>query len=292
MQSKRILMLLAVVILLLGGCTSSGSAPSFTKDTYPRVDGSTVTIPLSEALYARLTAVSEEEARLHVLHNKTHEAYLNLIKGNTDVIFVTGPSMEELALAEAAGITLEVIPIVSEGFVFLVGAENPVTNLTQEEIIKIYTGEITNWSEVGGKDMPITPYQRPVNSGSQTGFLEHVMKENTPMDPPTTQIIAGMGDLIDTVAAYTDQVDGIGYSYYYYTTEMWGNDRVKLLSIDGVAPGNETIQNGSYPYTTAYYAVLRGSEEKGSAARKLVDYILSKEGQTLMEENGYVRVKP
>ena len=216
------LLLFAVMLTMITGCTKGKDLTplSFTPENYPVIDGSTVTIPLSEHLASSLLQLPLEEARQYVLHNKTHEAYINLIDKKADLIFVTSPSEEELSLASAANITLEVIPIVSEAFVFLTGADNPVEELTLAEIQGIYTGEITNWQEVGGKNLPIIPYQRPVNSGSQTGFLELVMKDLVPMDAPMTQVIAGMGDLIDTVAAYTDEPQGLGYSYFYYTTEM------------------------------------------------------------------------
>ncbi|HBT18819.1 MAG TPA: hypothetical protein DEA52_02040 [Clostridiaceae bacterium] len=287
------LLLSLVMFTMVTGCTKGKeSIPlSFTPDTYPIIDGSTVTIPLSEHLASSLLQLPLEEARQYVLHNKTHEAYVNLLDKKADLIFVTSPSEEELSLASAANITLEVIPIVSEAFVFLTGADNPVEELTLAEIQGIYSGKITNWQEVGGKDLPIIPYQRPVNSGSQTGFLELVMKGLVPMEAPTTQVIAGMGDLIDTVAAYTDEPQGLGYSYFYYTTEMWGNEKVKLLSIDGVAPSSETITSHEYPIHTAYYAVIRGDEPKDSAVRKIISYILSDEGQSLMEEAGYVRIQ-
>ena len=281
-------------IILLMGCSGPKTADtdlSFTPEDYPVVDGSTVTIPLSEALASDLMNLPLDEARQYVVHNKTHEAYLNLIDEKADIIFVTSPSEEELRIARTKGVNLEVTPIVSEAFVFLTGKDNPVNELTMEEIRKIYSGEITNWSQVGGSDMNIIPYQRPVNSGSQTGFLELVMKDMEPMTPPTEQTIAGMGELIDTVAAYTDEANGIGYSYYYYTSEMWGNDRVKLLSIGGIVPEPATISSGDYPIHTAYYAVIRSTEAKDSPVRRMITYILSDQGQALMEDSGYVKIK-
>lgn len=286
------------IILIVGmfffyGCRSlTATEPlEFTRENYPVIDGSTVTIPLSEALASELMDIPIEEARQYVAHSKTHEAYVNLIEGNVDLIFVTSPSEEELELANENNVELEITPIVSEAFVFLNGADNPVEQLTLEEIQKIYTGEITNWKEVGGDDLLIKAFQRPINSGSQTGFLDLVMGDLIPMEAPSEQSIAGMGELIDTVSAYTDQPDGIGYSYYYYTSAMWGNDKVKLLQINGVEPSKETIESGDYPITTAYYAVIRADEEKDSDARKIVSYLLSKKGQTLAQEAGYVKVK-
>jgi len=299
LQYKGLLFLLILILTIFGaGCTEktpatdpSSPPPAFTPETYPVIDGSTVTIPLSEALAGRLMDLPLDEARQYILHNKTHPAYVNLIYGKADLIFVTGPSEEELKLAEDQGVELEIIPVVHEGFVFLANKDNPVEGLTLEQIRGIYTGKITNWKEVGGSDMPITPYQRPVNSGSQTGFLEMVMKEEIPMEPLMEQVVAEMGALIDAVAAYDNEPSAIGYSYYYFVMDMWGNDQIKLLSVDGIYPDKDTIRDGSYPLNTAYYAVIRKDEPENSPVREIIDWLLTEEGQLLAEEAGYVRAK-
>jgi len=303
MKTIRIIVLLLSITILIftAGCGETGEMtppleevvpmPTFTSENYPVVDGSTVTIPLSEALGAKLMEMPIEEARQYILHNKTHQAYVNLIEGSADLIFVTSPSAEEMALAESSQVELELIPVVSEGFVFLASQDNPVAGLTLSQIQDIYTGKITNWKQVGGGDTAIVAYQRPVNSGSQTGFLELVMGGLTPQDPPMEQVVAEMGALIDAVAAYKNQPDAIGYSYFYFVTDMWGNEKVKLLSVDGVYPDKETIRDGSYPIRTAYYAVMRGSEPADSPVRQIVAWLLSKEGQQLAEEAGYVKAR-
>jgi phosphate transport system substrate-binding protein len=287
-MKKIICVLLSI---LLAACTQTVKRPTFTLKTYPKVDGSTVTVPLSEAICAALTQTSLEEVRPIILHNKTHPAYLNLIDKKTDLIFVTAPSDEELKYAAEKGIELEVVPIVAEAFVFLVNAENSIDNLTLGQIQKIYTGEIKNWNEVGGEDKPIIAYQRPVNSGSQTGFLNLVMKGLTPVIPPMDQIPVEMGDLIEFVASFDHQAAGIGYSYYYFVVDMWGNKNVKLLKVDGVYPDKTTISTKEYPITTAYYAVFRKDEKANSDVRKIVKWILSDEGQQLAQDAGYVKVR-
>ena len=281
--------IVVLMIVLLTACSSR--PPQFSLETYPRVDGSTATIPLSEAIAASLLKMNLEEVRPYILHNKTHQAYVRLIDGDVDIIFVTSPSEEKLQLAAERGVKLEVVPVVSEGFVFLVSAENPVKGLSVEQIRGIYSGKIVNWKEVGGEDVPIVAYQRPVNSGSQTGFLDLVMKDLKPMSPPTERVLAGMGELIDAVAAYDNEPDALGYSYYYFVTDMWGNDKVRLLEVDGVYPDKTTISQASYPFRTAYYAVIRSDEEKNSAVRQMLAWILSDKGQEVAEGAGYVKVK-
>lgn len=289
---KKILWISLIGSILLMSCTPKAvEPPVFTLSNLPILDGSTVTIPMDEALVAALTRKTIEEVRPYILHNKTHQAYINLIEKRADLIFVTSPSEEELYLAASAGVTYEIIPIVSEAFIFLTHKNNPVDTLSLSQIVDIYSGKITKWNQVGGSDSTIMAFQRPVNSGSQTGFLDLVMKNTVPMTPPSEWVYAGMGELIEAVATYENKSDALGYSYYYFVTDMWGNDQVKLLKVNNVYPDKKSIANGSYPIRTAYYAVFRKDEPADSDVRKIVAWILSRDGQQLMEDSGYVKVK-
>jgi phosphate transport system substrate-binding protein len=283
-----------VMALMLGACSTKQVIVKpllFTLETLPVMDGSTVTIPLDEALVATLTEKTIEEVRPYILHNKTHDAYMNLIENKAELIFVTSPSLAEKQTAQIANVELEYVPITAEAFVFLVNKDNPINSLTLDQIRKIYTGEITNWKEVGGEDVAIRALQRPINSGSQTGFLDLVMKDLTPMSAPQSWILDYMEGLIASVAQYDNAPDAIGYSFYYYVTDMEYNPNVKMLKINDIEPTSVNITNASYPFCTAYYAVFRKSEVADSSVRKIVDFILSDLGQQLMENAGYVKIK-
>lgn len=293
MHVKKIMWL--CLVLSLSACTTTiikqPERPVFTMETYPDICGSTVSLPLEEMLMATLTDQTIEAVRPFVPVTKTDEAYTRMFDRQCKLIFVTSPSEAEKNKASVFKFTMEIVPIVSEAFVFLVNKDNPVDSLTLDQVRRIYSGEITNWKEVGGNDVPIRAMQRPVNSGSQTGFLDLVMKDLTPMEPPVEWVPAEMGDLIDFVAHYDNQPDAIGYSYYFYVTDMKANPNIKLLKINGIAPTNTTISDSSYPIHTNYYAVFNGEEAEDSDVRKIVDYLLSNEGQELVEAAGYVRVK-
>lgn len=260
---------------------------TFTFENYPRVDGSTALIPLSEQFAADAMGIPVEDAGLYILHTKTHNAYVNLIEGEADIIFVTAPSEEELELAKEAGVELEIYPIVKEAFVFLVNEKNPVTDLSRQQILDIYTGKIKNWSEAGGGDQEILAYQRPVNSGSQSGMLSLVMRDTPIMEAPSHYYYGEMAGLVEAISSYDNAEYAIGYSYYYYVSSMYFRKGVRLLSIDGVAPEAASIQDGSYPYTTAYYAVIKSSEPQESSARKLLNWI-KQEGNESAKAAGYV----
>ncbi|MHB8157578.1 MAG: PstS family phosphate ABC transporter substrate-binding protein [Desulfocucumaceae bacterium] len=287
---RKYIVLTVLLLFVFTGCGQEDKK-SFTRDNYPRVDGSTVTIPLSEALASRLLGMSGEEAKQYVRHNKTHSAYVNLIEGSADIIFVTEPSPDELALAKEKNIELEVVPVVKDAFVFLVNVKNPVDTLTVEQIQGMYQGGIVNWKEVGGPDREIVAYQRPKNSGSQTIMESMVMKNLKMAEPRKDYVPAGMGDLIEKVAGYDNSDRALGYSVYYYARDMYNRDTIKMIGINGVKPEKKSIMRGDYPFSIAYYAVIRKSDPENSPAKNLIKWILSKEGQGLVESTGYVPVK-
>lgn len=262
--------------------------PLYTDKNYPKVDGSTATAPLAEAFEANFKGKKIDE--VNVEHSKTHKAYEKLINKELDLILVTSPSEDEEKLAEKANVELEVTKVVNEGFVFFLNKNNPVDSLTVEQIQKIYSGEITNWKEVGGNDEEIIAYQRPNNSGSQTGMLDLVMKDKKIKEAPKEDIAMTMSEIIDAVSNYDNKESAIGYSYYYYANTMYLSDEIKLLKINGVEPNNDTIKNGEYPILTAYYIVNR-KDDMSSEAESLKENMLSTRGQKVAEEAGYVPCK-
>ena len=265
--------------------------PDFTADTLPRIDGSTATIPLSEGLVQKLLGYTAEQAQDFVRHNTTHNAYVNLIDGKCDLIFVTPPSAEEDALMAGSGEDFEVVPVVRDAFVFLVGKDNPVESLTTQQLRDIYTGKITNWSEVGGEDLDIIPYQRPDNSGSQTLMYKLLVPASAIAEPPRELIIDGMEGLIDVVSDYKTGPAALGYSVYYYAGSMYVNDGSRLLAVDGVLPTDETIESGEYPLTDAYYAIYRKSQPGDSPVRQLINWLMTEDGQALAQSAGYVPLR-
>lgn len=309
-KSLKIVITILVMLIIVGGCifayfkfgkkdNKSGeeqisTEAIFSKSDMPRVDASLATQPLVSAMVKNFTAGQMTESDLN--YTNTHPGYVKLINGEADLIVVTEPSEEELKLAKDKGVELEVIPVVKEGFVFYVNGNNKVDSLTLDQIESIYAGEIKNWSEVGGDNEEIIPYQRPVNSGSQTGILSLVMKNKKLMNP-LNNVIETMEGIIKTVANYANGKGAMGYSYYYYATAMYdltdenSQDRIKLLGVNGVKPSYDTIKDGSYPIQTAYYIVINKNEPEGSKTRELVKAMLSARGQNVAKDAGYVPVK-
>lgn len=264
---------------------------TFTKKTYPKVDGATGMYPMSVEIAKAVIGLNDEEAEEFITHHTTANAYYNLIDGTADLIFVSEPSDDILKRAADAGVTFEMTGIGRDGFVFVVNQDNPTDGLTLDEIRKIYTGEITNWKEVGGEDMEIIAYQREKNSGSQNLMEKMVMKGTPLMEAPEEYMIASMEGLIDRVASYENSRSSLGYSIYLYAKDQYVKDSIKFLKIDGVYPTDDTIADGSYPLSKIVYAVYRNDEPEDGAVRTLVRWLQTSEGQLAVEAGGYVGMK-
>lgn len=255
----------------------------------PILDGATALYPLFAA-FAEATYPEGvyEPHRGPVATTTTPSAYSRLIKGNADIIFAAEPSIGQLQDAKEAGVELELTPIGREAFVFFVNSRNKISDLSSEDIRGIYSGDIENWKELGGKNDEIRPFQRPEDSGSQTMFIKF-MGDTEIEKPETENLESGMGGIIEEVASYRNYKNAIGYTFRFYSTEMVKNDKIKLLSIDGIEPSIENIRSSDYPLASEFYAITAGS--KNPNVEPFLEWILSGEGQKLVEDTGFVPVK-
>jgi phosphate transport system substrate-binding protein len=254
----------------------------------PVLDGATALYPLYAAFAQATYPQKEYDVYFsEVMSNKTTEAYTNLINGRADIIFAAGPSERQLNQAKSMGVELKLTPIGREAFVFFVNSKNPVEGLTIQQIQDIYSGKITNWSEVGGKREDIKAFQRPADSGSQTA-LENLMGEIPIMEAPKEDVVAGMGGIIEQTSNYRNYKNAIGYSFRYFSMDMIRNESIRHLKIEGVYPDKETIRNNQYPISAEFYAITAGSTNPNIEA--FIEWILSKQGQSLVEKTGYVPI--
>ncbi|MFH0817939.1 MAG: substrate-binding domain-containing protein [Candidatus Micrarchaeota archaeon] len=300
-------------------CTEMACADTeelnFNLNDYPKIDGSTSTHPLSILVACKLLNVSyswtptwdgskylmpnvtatEPEKRYiasnitqKIIHRNTHESYVNLIEKKADLILVARlPSDDELELAKNKGVELETHAVALDAFVFILNKNNSVTSLATKQIQDIYTGKITNWREVAGRDAKINAYQREDNSGSQELMKSLMMKDLKIIAAPL-MILTGMMGPINRLS--TDK-DGIGYSVYYFEEFMAPNEKIKLCGVDGVIPDYESIRTRKYPYVAEVYVVIRKDLDKKSNAYKLRDWLLSDDGQEVVKESGYVPIR-
>lgn len=254
----------------------------------PVIDGAAAFFPVYSAF---VNAVYPETTKLYdgtFEYNNTPEGYRNLAEKNIDLFLGVYPSEEQKAYAEECNTSLVYTPVGMEAFVFFVHKDNPIDNLTTEQIKGIYSGEITNWKQVGGKNEEIAAFQRNEGSGSQS-MLKRFMGDTPIMEAPTELVNSMMSGIIEKVSDYRSKSNSIGFSFRYYVEGIIQNPDIKMLSVDGVAPTAENIRNGNYPVVTAMYAVTY-EENTNENVDKLLQWILSEEGQYIIKETGYVGI--
>ena len=257
-------------------------------ENLPVVDGAAAVFPVYSAF---VNAVYPETTELWdgvLEYNNTVGGYELLGEKKTDIFFGAYPSEEQIAEAKAQGTEFVYTPIGYDAFVFFVHKDNPIDDLTTEQVQGIYSGEITNWSQVGGKDEKIAAYQRNEGSGSQS-MLIRFMDGKEIMEAPTEMIDDLMVGIVERVSDYRSKPGSIGFSFRYYLEGIIKNPDIKLLSIDGIAPTVENIKNGSYPITASLYAVTYEGNDNENVD-KFIEWVLSDEGQYLIEKTGYVGV--
>ena len=248
-------------------------APAIMRETAPQteipvLDGSTSTYAITQNIYSAYYQNYDNHPDFPKAHSKTVASYKRLIDGEVEMIFVPDAGEEVLKYAEEKNVKLKFIPIADEALIFFTGTKNKVDNITTKQLHDIYVNNgITNWKELGGEDAALAAYCRNEDSGSHAQMEQFILdgKEiNQDISRERTSII--MSSILTDVDDYNRKNEGnyaMGYSLFYYylvTSSVLGPLDLKFLSIDGIAPTEETISNGTYPYTTSYYAVIRDGE--------------------------------
>ena len=255
----------------------------------PIIDGATAAFPVYSAF---VNAVYPESTQLYdgiFEYNNTVGGYEKLAERETDIFIGAAPSQEQIAYAEECGTVFEFTQIGYEAFVFFVHKDNPIDSLTLDQIKGIYSGEITNWNQVGGDDEQIVPYQRDEGSGSQS-MLIRLMGDTPIIEPDIDKQVGFMGGIIEEVADYKSAPTSIGFSFRFYVEGIIKNPDIKMIAVNGIAPTKENIQNSTYPIIAPVYAVTYEGNTKETVSQ-LISWILSDEGQYIIDKSGYVGMK-
>lgn len=252
-----------IAVSVLSGC---GTQPEQTVST----DGST---SMEKVIGFLSEAYMEKNQNVKVTYNPTGSG--SGIQAVQDNYCDIGLSSRDLKDEEKKDLNETVVAI--DGIAVIVNPENPVDDLTIDQIAEIYTGEITNWSEVGGSDLPIVRIGREAASGTRDGF-ESIT--GTADSCKYAQELTSTGDVVQTVSSNPNAVG--------YASLASVNDTVKALKVDGVAPSNETILNGTYRIQRNFVLVTRKDKELTGAARDFFDFAMSKEADEYIEKAGAV----
>ncbi len=279
---KKFIMFAAVAALLAGvmtGCgkdTSSGKADTDSKKAGTSqtvsTDGST---SMEKVIGFLSEAYMEEHGDIKVTYNPTgSSAGIQAVsEGRCDI----GLASRNLKEEEQADLTATVVAI--DGIGIIVNPDNPVADLSVEQVGKIYTGEISNWKEVGGEDAPIVCIGREAASGTRDGFEEIT---GTKDSCKYSQELTSTGDVVQTVSG---NPNAIGYASVASV-----NDSVKAISIEGVAPTTDAIQSGQYKIQRNFVLVTKKDVALSQAAQDFYNFATSGQADDLIIEAGAVPV--
>lgn len=276
MLNKKIGVLLtsiALISTLTVGCgsknNSSNSANSVT------VSGSTSVGPLIEK-EGEAFKTSNADISIQVNQLGSSAGIKDTINGTVEI----GMSSRDLK-PEEKNEGLKEVEIAYDGIGIIVNKSNTIKSLTINQIKDIYTGKITNWKDVGGKDTPIVVVSREDGSGTRDAFQEIVGYKSEELTPEA-QIGDGSGNIKSTVATNENAIGYISFEYI--------DDSINSLQVDSVAPTAESVKDKTYKIARPFLLVYK-EDKLGESGKKFIDFILSEEGQKVAEENGLIRIK-
>ena len=273
--------------------TEIGQSLGLTQANFPRISGSTSTMPLFQEVVDAMIFHEHGVHRWHdtyYIHNvhRTVPSYELLIAGELDLILVPEPSRHVLQLAEQAGVELEFIPVAVEALVFITHSDNPIDGITTEQILDIYVDmTITNWSEIGGSDGHIFALNRNTHSGSQT-LMDNLVLQGREVHPDLARYqLDAMRWVLEmaqvrmwpyfdhSTESWTDYAGyALGYTVFFYLNDRdFEEFNIKILAFDGIFPSHGTILSGEYPLTTYYFAVIRTDTPEYHPARRIANWL-------------------
>lgn len=262
-----VLFLALGLLLLTWGCRGKADTPSHAVC----VAGSTSVQPFAEKL-AEVYMHQHPRTRIDIQGGGSSAGIFAAQQGAADL----GASSRELVKAEKA---LHEIPIAWDGIAVIVHPDNPLTNLTLEQLRQIFQGRITNWRDLGLPAHPIDLISREEGSGTREAF-EHLVMGKTEVSH---------GALVqDSNGAVREIVAGDPYALGYISAGLV-DDRVKAVAVDGILPTRENIKDQKYKLVRRF--LLVGREVPAGPCRAFVSFILSPQGQHLLEAEGLVGVK-
>ena len=278
---KKIMSMFAVVALMAAmvtGCGTNGDVATDDPIAPEKVSGTVATdgsTSMEKVIGYLSEAYMEEIADVKVTYNPTGSGsgIQAVQEGRCDI----GLSSRNLKDEEAKDLVGTVVAI--DGIAIIVNPENPVADLTIEQIAKLYKGEITNWKEIGGNDLPVVLIGREAASGTRDGFESITGTEDA---CKYSQELTSTGDVVQTVAS---NPNAIGYASLASV-----KDTVKAIDVEGVTPTTETIQDGTYKVQRNFIFVTKKNTELSGAAKAFFDFATSSAADKLIEEAGAVPV--
>lgn len=310
MKIRKILFLLLFTFALVAcsresdaDLTQSAKDLGIKAENYPKIDGSTSTLKIVQAIYDNMFVKDSDTYKKNYPEtaSKTVPSYKKLIDGEVDLIITPYPSKEVLDLAKEKGVELEFKKLYGEALIFITSEENSAKNITKEQVRKIYLENgIKNWNEIGGPDKKLIPIVRNADSGSQSQLNNFILNnEKTHPDIEKNYVSLTMEGIVNQVAFYhqgglenkdTKDTFALGYTLFTYLDDLDEargiKKELKILNYEGIEANEENISNGKYPLTDGYYAVVRKDLAKDHSARKILEWLDSEQAGKMFNKLG------
>ena len=278
--SRVFLLVLVGILLVLGtvGCSQTAQQPQ-PQQVNITMNGSTTVLPIAQKA-AEVYMEKNPNVTISVEGTGSGNGIAALIDGTTDIANSSREmKQEEIDKAKSNGVNPYETKIALDALSVIVNPQNPTTNLTKQQVIDIFTGKITNWKELGWKDTPIVVVSRDTSSGTYEAFLELALNKAQITDKAINQ--ASNQAVKNTVSTTEGAIGYIGLGYV--------DSSVKAVSFEGIMPSKETALNKTYALSRYLYMYTNG--EPQGEVKNFIDFVLSPEGQDIVESVGFIRIK-
>ncbi|MGB9794035.1 PstS family phosphate ABC transporter substrate-binding protein [Caldisericum exile] len=267
------------VVFIFTGCKQA-SQKEAAQEAKITMNGSTTVFPIAQKA-AEVYMNKHPNVKISVEGTGSGNGIAALIDGTTDIANASREiKPEEIEKAKAKGVNPYETKIALDAIAIIVNPANPITNLTKQQVIDIFTGKITNWKDLGWKDTPIVVVSRDTSSGTYGTFMELVMPHGAQITDKATFQSSSQA-LKNTVATTEGAISYVGLGYL--------DSQVKAVAYEGIMPSKETVVNHTYKLSRFLYMYTNG-EPKGEV-KNFIDFVLSPEGQDIVESVGFIRIK-
>lgn len=271
-MKKRIysIMSLLLVLIVLAACGNNDDQGQEVGGSTITISGSTSVGPLAEKLAMKYEEI--EKVKIEVNQIGSSAGIANAMNGVSQI----GMSSRDLKPEEIDS-GIEELIIAYDGIVIVTHPSNPVKNLTMEQVKQVFTGDVTNWKDLGGNDMEIVVVSREDGSGSRDAFQEIVGYKSGQLIQNAI-VASGNGNIKTTVAMNKHAIGFISFEYI--------DDSISTMNINGIEANAENVLNGTYSLSRPFLFVHK--KDVPNATQQFMDFILTAEGQAIVESAGAI----
>ncbi len=284
---KRLLLIfLCLLVVFAAACNEAQPEPSrltdgsveFNAETLPKICATPYTKQMAVNMVAAVIGCDTQTAEtLVTVCDTTDDCYEKLMKSHCDIVIAHDYGKDIADLLASTELGLIKTELDRDALVFQTNGSVNVESLTADELKSLYSGVVTDWKDVGGKESPVVLFGAKNRTAMHNAFQKYISDEITVT--PVTRPIISSGETFTAEIGYDNRDGGLGYTLLSLSGNFAGGS-IKPLAVDGIAPSRETVTSGQYPLTVSVNIVIRDSEKASSNAKLLYDWAISEQGTT------------